>query len=243
MIEQLTKRVNDLQKTSDTILSEVLAGQYSDATRPTVPIINAIDTNQQDMANLLKLEQNDPGRVGATKQILASISKLEDQRNLLNVFLTNPIPGVPSILVAASKKAGAQDRWFRQGESQSVRAVYNYYAIYQLRLANLLVEYWNTRSCSTTPVPQDCLSPKTIQFYLDTFDPTSRSRSPSSSRRCPPERSSTAARCGCGHRLRGRSTAWTPSTGRRSGCPEPAPAQMCGAGRAPARANPRTPFR
>jgi hypothetical protein len=170
MIEELTKRVNTLQKTADTILSEVLAGQYADATRPTVPIINAIDTNQQEIANLLKLEQNDPGRVGATKKILASISKLEDQRSLLNTFLTNPIPGVPSILVAASRKAGSQNRWFREGESESVRAVYKYYAIYQLRLANLLVEYWNTRSCTNSPVPQDCLSPTTIQFDLDKFE-------------------------------------------------------------------------
>jgi hypothetical protein len=170
MIQELTKRVNNLQQTADTILKEVLAGQYDAATAPTVPIIDAIDTNQQEIVNLLKLKQDDPGRVGATKRILASIASLEVQRNRLNLLLTNPIPGVSNILVAASKKAATQDRWFRQAESQSVRDVYKYYAIYQLRLANLLVEYWNTRSCTNTPVPQDCLSPTTIQLDLDKFE-------------------------------------------------------------------------
>ena len=170
MIQELSKRVANLQETSNTILKEVLAGQYNDATRPTSSIINAINTNQTDIQNLLRLEQNDPGRLGATKKILTSISKLEDERNLLSAFLSNPIPGVPGILKAASKKAAAQDRFFRQGESQSVRDVYQYYAIYQLRLANLLTEYWNTRSCANNPVPQDCLSPKTIQLYLDEFE-------------------------------------------------------------------------
>ena len=169
MIQELTKRVNNLQQTSDTILKEVLAGQYDAATAPTVPIIDTIDTNQQEMVNLLKLTQDDPGRVGATKRMLASISGLEGQRNRLNLLLTNPIPGVTNILVAASKKAAARDRWFTQAESQSVGDVYNYYAVYQLRLANLLVEYWNTRSCTNTPVPQDCLSPATIQLDLDKF--------------------------------------------------------------------------
>ena len=170
MLEALNKRVIDLQRTSDTILKEVLAGQYNDAARPTIEIINSIETNQQEISDLVRLPQDDPGRVGATKKILTSISKLEDRRNLLNAFLTHPIPGFTGILVAASKKAGTQDRWFRQGESQSVRAVYSYYAIHQLRLANLLVEYWNTRSCNNSPAPQDCLSPRTIQSYLDTFE-------------------------------------------------------------------------
>ena len=167
MIQELTKRVNNLQQTADTILKEVLAGQYDAATAPTVPLIDAIDTNQQEMVNLLKLKQEDAGRVGATKRILASVSSLEGQRNRLNLLLTNPIPGVTNILVAASKKAATQNRWFRQGESESVRDVYKYYAVYQLRLANLLVEYWNTRSCTNNPVPQDCLSPTTIQLDLD----------------------------------------------------------------------------
>ena len=47
--------------------------------------------------------------------------------------------------------------------------VYKYFAIYQLRLANLLTELWNTQSCNNTPVPPDCLSTTTIQQNLDKF--------------------------------------------------------------------------
>jgi hypothetical protein len=34
----------------------------------------------------------------------------------------------------------------------------------------VLVEYWNTRSCTDTPAPPDCLSPTTIQLSLDKVD-------------------------------------------------------------------------
>ena len=44
-----------------------------------------------------------------------------------------------------------RDRWFTAEDVKSVTDVYDYFAIYQLRLANLLVEYWNTRSCTNTP--------------------------------------------------------------------------------------------
>jgi hypothetical protein len=94
---------------------------------------------------------------------------MEKDRNLLNFLLTRSGPAGQSILVTASKKAAAQDRWFTAKDSQDVVDVYNYFAIYQLRLANLLTELWNTQSCNNTPVPPDCLSTTTIQQYLDKF--------------------------------------------------------------------------
>ena len=94
---------------------------------------------------------------------------MEKDRNLLNRLLTQSGPGGQNILVTASKKAAAQDRWFTAKDSQDVVDVYKYFAIYQLRLANLLTELWNTQSCNNTPVPPDCLSTTTIQQYLDKF--------------------------------------------------------------------------
>ena len=78
---------------------------------------------------------------------------MEKDRNLLNRLLTQSGPGGKNILITASKKAAAQDRWFTAKDSQDVVDVYKYFAIYQLRLANLLAELWNTQSCNNTPVP------------------------------------------------------------------------------------------
>ena len=65
---------------------------------------------------------------------------MDDDRNLLNFLLTRRARLAKSILVTASKKAAAQDRWFTAKDSQDVVDVYKYFAIYQLRLANLLAE-------------------------------------------------------------------------------------------------------
>jgi len=169
MVQELTKRVNNLQKTSDDILKEVLGANYHVTVSPTLTLLSRIKTIQQSIEDLLKLKDDDPGRVGATKRILGEIKQLEPDRNLLNDLLTQTGPGGDGILRAASKKAALKNRWFTPEDSRSVREVYDYYAIYQLRLANLLTEYWNTRSCTNTPVPQDCLSPTTIQLDLDKF--------------------------------------------------------------------------
>ena len=170
MIQELTLRVNNLQKTSDTILKEVLGTNFNTVLGPAVGLIDKVDAIQASIANLLKLNDDDPGRVGATKDILTEIGAIAPSRNLFNTILTQTVPGGDNLLKAASKKAAVQDRWFTAEDVKSVTDVYDYFAIYQLRLANLLVEYWNTRSCTNTPAPPDCLSPKTIQLSLDKVD-------------------------------------------------------------------------
>ena len=158
MVQELTIRVNTLQKTADTILKEVLNSRFDNAVSPATSLLSRIDQAQLDIQNLLKLPDNDPGRMGTTKDILEKIRGMDDDRNLLNFLLTRAGPVGEGILITASKKAAAQDRWFTAKDSQDVVDVYKYFAIYQLRLANLLVEYWNTRSCNNTPVPANCLS-------------------------------------------------------------------------------------
>ena len=169
MVQELTIRVNTLQKTADTILKEVLNSRFDNAVSPATSLLSRIDQAQLDIQNLLKLPDNDPGRMGTTKDILEKIRGMDGDRNLLNFLLTRAGPVGEGILITASKKAAAQDRWFTAKDSQDVVDVYKYFAIYQLRLANLLVEYWNTRSCNNTPVPADCLSTTTIQQRVDQF--------------------------------------------------------------------------
>ena len=155
MIKDLTIRVNNLQRTSDAILKEVAGVNYEVTLAPALKLINSVDTIQQSIVDLVKLNPADPGRTGATKRILDEIHKLEPDRNLLNTLLSTTAGG-DGILKAASKKAALRDRWFTPQDSQDVRM-----SIILCHLstspANLMVEYWNTRSCTSTPVPQDCL--------------------------------------------------------------------------------------
>ena len=73
MIQELTIRVNTLQKTSDTILKEVVNFQFDTAVGPAARLLSRIDQAQLDIQNLLKLATSDPGRIGATKKILEQI--------------------------------------------------------------------------------------------------------------------------------------------------------------------------
>ena len=170
MLQELTIRVNNLQKTSDAILKEVAGINYQQTVQPSIDLISSIKTVQQDIVGLLALKDEDPGRVGATKDILNMIqTQIAPKRGLINELMLQTGPGGDGIIRAASKKAALRDRWFTASDSQAVFDVYKYFAIYQLRMANLLTEYWNTRSCTNTPVPPDCLSPTTIQQRLDQF--------------------------------------------------------------------------
>ena len=88
----------------------------------------------------------------------------------MSLLLTRPGPGGRRHhQLPRRRRPRLQDRWFTAKDCQDVVDVYKYFAIYQLRMANLLTEYWNTRSCNNTPVPPDCLSTTTIQQSLDQF--------------------------------------------------------------------------
>ena len=170
MVKELTIRVNKLQETSDKIVKEVAGINYQQTVGPSIELISSIKTAQLAIVNALALNDNEPGRVGATKDVLKIIkNEIAPKRGLINELMIETGPGGDGIIRAASKKAALQDRWFTASDSQAVFDVYKYYAIYQLRMANLLTEYWNTRSCTNTPVPPDCLSPTTIQQNLDKF--------------------------------------------------------------------------
>ncbi|HEX4622842.1 MAG TPA: hypothetical protein VH231_00180 [Solirubrobacteraceae bacterium] len=104
---------------------------------PSIDLIAKVDAIQTSIANLLKLDDNDSGRMGATKDILTEIGAIVPSRNLFHTILTQTVRGGDNLLKAASKKPAVQDRWFTAEEVKSVTDVCDYSAIYQLRLANL----------------------------------------------------------------------------------------------------------
>lgn len=171
MIEDLNRRVNNLQATADKILQKVTEVKYEVLLAPAKNLVNDIKTVQFNVLNLAKSTPDEP-RVGPTKKILRQIEdQLEPKRYLLDDLLTPGGDGGVGILRAASEKA-SQGRFFTPEDSQSIQAVYQYFAVNQMRLASLLVEYWNTLSCSKTPQPQDCLSPTSyIRPNFDRFEP------------------------------------------------------------------------
>ena len=60
MVQELTIRVNNLQKTADTILKEVVNLQFDTAVGSAVALLSRIDQAQLDIQNLLKLATATP---------------------------------------------------------------------------------------------------------------------------------------------------------------------------------------
>ena len=169
MVERLTVRINALEEKSDKILKEIAELKAQVAATPAIRLLTHIDTNHNSLRNIAKLKPDEVGRAGATHALLRAIANDLDDRGLLNTVVAGK--NGPGVLVLESRRAAVAP-FFTPKDSQEIRSVYEYYALYQLRLANLLTEYWNTQSCSQppgrTPDPQTCLAPSTIQ---DEFDP------------------------------------------------------------------------
>ena len=170
MVDRLNVRINALEEKSDKILKEIAELKAQVAATPAIRLLTHIDTNHNSLKNLAKLKPDEVGRAGATHALLRAIANDLDDRHLLNTVVAGK--NGPGVLVLESRRAVLAP-FFTPRDSQEIRSVYDYYALYQLRFANLLTEYWNTQSCSqppgTTPNPQTCLAPSTIQAEFDPF--------------------------------------------------------------------------
>jgi hypothetical protein len=170
MVQRLNVRINALEATGNKILREIAVLKTQVAASPAVQLLTHIDTNQNSLQGLAKLDPNKPGLKGGTRALLSAIAVDLPNRNLLHSIVAGR--GVPGLLVQDSQRAAA-GQFFTPADSQQTRDVYDYYVLYQLRFANLLTEYWNTQSCSqppgSNPDPETCLAPETIKSMLDEF--------------------------------------------------------------------------
>jgi hypothetical protein len=170
MVQQLSVRMNALESTGRQALKEIAALRSQVAAGDALVLLTHIDTNQNTMIGLAELDPGKPGLKGATRALIAAIALDEPNRNLLH----NVLAGVTDdgLLILDSHR-GAAEEFFTPADSRRTRDVYDYYVLAQLRFANLLTEYWNTRSCLQPPGrtvdPDECFAPATIKRMLDQF--------------------------------------------------------------------------
>ena len=149
ILQDLNKKVTKLQETVESTKLAVAESQYSllvrDMTRDWTVPIDAISLELKAVAEAPKPKTpaEDAARVQYAREVVGHIKK-----NLVDKFaamqmhqaLDTPVPAANDILKAASQIYGAR-RWFTAQSSANINAIYEYFAVYQLRLAILLTNY------------------------------------------------------------------------------------------------------
>ena len=138
--------MTELQIIVENLKQAVSESQYSQLVALTNPQIAAIDALTEELDIVAKLKPTDPTRVNYSMTVQAKIKgQLADTSaaRQLHLALDNPAPDANDILKAASQVYGTR-RWFTAKSSASTEAVYEYFALYQLRLAIVLTNYWKT---------------------------------------------------------------------------------------------------
>lgn len=150
MMNALNKKVTELQATVESTKQAVAETQFSTLVAQTDGEAASINKLSTELTFIASLKADDPLRIEASKNLVVDIGKQladPDVGGKLNQALAKPVGN--TILKAASQVYGTQ-RFFTNRSSQAIKAIYDYYAVMQLNLANLLTEYW-----STTPKRND----------------------------------------------------------------------------------------
>jgi hypothetical protein len=149
MLSALNAKVTELQKSVESTKQALAESQYTllvrDMTKEWTAPIDAITLELLAVAQAepKQNEEDDATRVAYAQQVVEHIKV-----NLANRFaatqmhqaLDTPVPAANDILKAASQVYGTR-RWFTAQSSANINAIYEYFAVYQFRLAMLLSNY------------------------------------------------------------------------------------------------------
>lgn len=149
ILQDLSKRVTRLQETVEGTKLAVAESQYSllvrDMTRDWTIPIDAVSLKLKAVAAapLPKTPAEDARRVRFARDVVDEIrTNFVDRFATLQMHqaLDTQVPAANDILKAASQIYGAR-RWFTAESSANINTIYEYFALYQLRLAILLTNY------------------------------------------------------------------------------------------------------
>jgi 6-pyruvoyl-tetrahydropterin synthase len=144
-LEPIREQLSELTKEVKEIKSELKHGELNEQITATKPLTSRIDTSYRQLENLASLDPGEPTRVNLARRIAKEIGD-----NLITApaefkeILGSDSPLSTNLLKAASKVVHADHRFFDKQQSQEIRDVYEYYALYQAKLAVLLTEYFHT---------------------------------------------------------------------------------------------------
>lgn len=149
ILQDLSKRVSKLQETVESTKLAVAESQYSllvkDMSRDWTTPIDALSLQLKAVAAAPapKTPEEDARRVRYARDVAERI-----RANFVDRFATQQmhqsldtdVPAANDILKAASQIYGAR-RWFTAESSANINTIFEYFAVYQLRLAILLTNY------------------------------------------------------------------------------------------------------
>jgi hypothetical protein len=160
ILDSINKRVVEVQISVESVKQAVAESQYSQLVAETNKQTAAIDKITEELAVVARMAKEDKTRVNYSQTVIEKIKKLDDDHvsATLNKALDNPVRLANDILKAASQVMGTR-RFFTSQSWSTVYSVYEYFALYQFRLAILLTNYWSTKP--------DTFSQATIKTSID----------------------------------------------------------------------------
>jgi hypothetical protein len=144
-LDALGVQISRLDGRVENISKSVARGRASELLHMSDNVLASIDSAKKRLALLANLDLNREREL--RRRYAAEIDqyihdKLLDAPEILNRHL-NPALSIGDNVIKATSRALATERFFDQRDSAEVRAVYDYFAMYQLQLAVLLTNYWN----------------------------------------------------------------------------------------------------
>jgi hypothetical protein len=152
MLTALNEKVTTLQATVESTKLAVAESQYSllvrDMEKEWLVPIDAITLELKAVAEADPAKEKDETRQAYARQVTSRIKdKLADRFAAMQMHraLDTQVPGANDILKAASQVYGSR-RFFTAQSSANIRAIHDYFALYQLRLGALLTNYGATQT-------------------------------------------------------------------------------------------------
>lgn len=176
-LSALGTQLTQLEGKLDAVSKIIAQSHASQLLHQSDEIIGRIDHARAQLALLANLNPTDPTQKKFAETISAYIAtNLLDAPARLNRQL-NPALGIAdNAIKAASRALAASVRFFDARQSDEVRAVYDYFAVYQAQLAVLLTNYWNanpdTYSLDTRTASLAQLDANVTKSQVESLKPT-----------------------------------------------------------------------
>jgi hypothetical protein len=145
-----------IQQALETLNGQVtqLKGQvaldgFSSLTQPTIVTLGRIDRASDDMVALSKITTDKERAAKFAVETNDFIkANLTDAPQLLDHVLEPKVPLADNPIKSASRLVAGRVQFFGPADSARVKSVYDYYALYQTRLAVILTNYYHARADS-----------------------------------------------------------------------------------------------
>ncbi|MFL5828957.1 MAG: hypothetical protein ACJ76X_03480 [Solirubrobacteraceae bacterium] len=165
MMKALTEKVAAIHLQVDSVKKALAQSEFNILVGQRDPEVAAINSLWDRLQYVAAIKEKDRYGIELSQKLVSDIGTRlvkPGVADTLNLSLGKP--HADGILRAASHVYGAK-RFFTHSDSEAIQAVYNYYALTQLRLATLVTEYWTAK-----PAGKTTCSPPCVKLEIDTIN-------------------------------------------------------------------------